>query len=241
MNWQSLANPARFHRFSDKLLWPLAIATALIMAYGLYCIWFVAPPDYQQGQTVKIMYIHVPAAWLAMLLYVAMAVAALLALVWKHLLAFVFCRAAAPIGAAFTALCLITGSLWGQPMWGAWWVWDARLTSVLILFMLYLGYIALTHAIPDQQRSDRAGAILLLLGVVNIPIIRFSVDWWQTLHQPASVLRLDGPALHSSMLTPLLIMAAAHTLLAGWLVLLRMQSVLTKRQAAAQKLKDILS
>ena len=179
------ANPARFLRLSAALRpWALGVALLTLVA-GLWLALFVSPPDYQQGDTVRIMYIHVPAAWMAMIVYATMAVASAVGLIWKHLLADISTKAAAPLGAGFTALCLVTGSLWGEPMWGTWWVWDARLTWVLILFFIYLGYIAVVTAFDDPQRGLKAGAVLALVGAVNLPIIKFSVDWWNTLHQPA--------------------------------------------------------
>ena len=184
-----------------------------LIAFGLYKAFFLSPADYQQGQTVRIMYIHVPAAWLAMFCYSTMAISALGTLVWRHPLADAAQKAAAPLGAAFTLVCLVTGSLWGKPMWGTWWVWDARLTSVLVLFLIYLGLIALWRTIEEPAKAGRAAAILTLVGVVNLPIIKFSVDWWNTLHQPASVFRLDGPTIHPSMLWPLLVMAIGMTFL----------------------------
>ncbi|MDH3195609.1 MAG: heme ABC transporter permease, partial [Hyphomicrobiales bacterium] len=187
--------------------WLISLAAACLAA-GAYLAFFVAPADYQQGDSVRIMFIHVPAAWLAMFCYSLMAVAALGTLVWRHPLADVAAKAAAPLGAAFTLLALFTGSVWGKPMWGTWWVWDARLTSVLVLFIMYLGLIALWRSFDDPGRAGRVAAILTLVGFINIPIIKFSVDWWNTLHQPASVIRLDGPTIHPTMLWPLLIMAA---------------------------------
>ncbi len=207
-----LANPTRFLTLSGALLpWIISLAAAFL-AVGLYLAFFVAPADYQQGDSVRIMFIHVPAAWLAMLCYSLMAVAALGTLVWRHPLADVAAKAAAPLGAAFTLLALVTGSIWGKPMWGTWWVWDARLTSVLVLFIMYLGLIALWRSFDDPARAGRVAAILALVGFVNIPIIKFSVDWWNTLHQPASVIRIDGPTIHPSLLWPLLIMAVGFTL-----------------------------
>ena len=171
----------------------VAGATALLAPIGLYWALVVAPADYQQGEAYRIMYIHVPAAWMSLFTYLVVAAASAAGLIWRHALAEVTARAAAPIGACFTAVALVTGSIWGKPMWGTWWVWDARLTSVLILFFLYLGYIALHDAFDDPARGARAASILALVGVVNLPIIKFSVDWWNTLHQPATVLRLGGP------------------------------------------------
>ncbi|MCP5365450.1 MAG: heme ABC transporter permease [Hyphomicrobiales bacterium] len=206
-----LANPARFLRFCDRILPWASGLTLLLMVAGGYLSLFHSPADYQQGQSVRIMYVHVPAAWMAMFSYAGLAISAAVGLIWRHTLAELAAQAIAPIGACFTFLALITGSLWGKPMWGTWWVWDARLTSVLILFFLYLGFIALSHAFDDPGRGRRASAILALVGLVNVPIIKFSVDWWSTLHQPASVVRLDGPSIHPSMLVPLLVMAAAFT------------------------------
>jgi len=207
-----LANPTRFLGLTEALMpWLISLAAACLAA-GAYLAFFVAPADYQQGDSVRIMFIHVPAAWLAMFCYSLMAVAALGTLVWRHPLADVAAKAAAPLGAAFTLLALFTGSVWGKPMWGTWWVWDARLTSVLVLFIMYLGLIALWRSFDDPGRAGRVAAILTLVGFINIPIIKFSVDWWNTLHQPASVIRLDGPTIHPTMLWPLLIMAAGFTL-----------------------------
>ena len=208
----------------------------LVLAVGLFWSLVVAPPDYQQGESVRIMYVHVPAAWMALSVYLFVAVASAVALVWRHPLAEIAARAAAPIGAAFTFVCLATGSLWGRPMWGAWWVWDARLTSVLVLFFLYLGYIALVNAFDDPSRGARAGSVLALVGVVNLPIIKFSVDWWNTLHQPASVMRLGGPRIDISMLVPLLVMAVGFTLLFAALLMLRMRTALNERKALALRL-----
>ena len=232
--WSGLANPTRFLDLSGKALPWLAPLALLVTAAGLV-MGFMAPEDYQQGTTVRIMYIHVPFAWIAMMCYMVMAVAALGALVWKHPLADVALKAAAPIGATFTALALATGSIWGRPMWGTWWVWDGRLTSVFILFLMYLGLIALTRALDDPARSARAAAILTLVGVVNIPIIKFSVDWWNTLHQPASVLRLDGPTIHPSLLTPLLVSALGFTLLFFTLHLMAMRAEILRRRVTAMR------
>src|SRR5438067_2455405 len=208
-----LADPARFMRLSGAALPWLGGMSLAVLIVGLAWSLLLAPPDYQQGESVRIMFIHVPSAWMALSVYLFIAVASAVALVWRHPLAEVAALAAAPIGAAFTFVCLATGSLWGRPMWGAWWVWDARLTSVLILFFLYLGYIALANAFDDPSRGGRAAAVLALVGVVNLPIIKFSVDWWNTLHQPASVMRISGPRIDISMLAPLLIMALGFTLL----------------------------
>ena len=229
--WSGLANPTRFLDLSGKALPWLAPLALLVVGAGL-AMGFMAPEDYQQGTTVRIMYIHVPFAWISMMCYMVMAVAALGTLVWKHPLADVALKAAAPIGATFTALALITGSIWGKPMWGAWWVWDGRLTSVFILFLMYLGLIALTRALDDPARSARAAAILTLVGVVNIPIIKFSVDWWNTLHQPASVIRMDGPTIDGEFLRPLLVMAIAFTLFFFTLHILAMRNEILRRRVA---------
>jgi heme exporter protein C len=224
-----LANPSRFLALSGRLLPWLAAATVLAFALGLSQAYY-APDDYQQGATVKIMFIHVPSAWLAMLGWALMSIAALGSLVWRHPLADVAAKSAAPIGAAFTLLCLVTGSLWGRPMWGAYWVWDARLTSVLVLFLMYLGVIALYRAVEDPARAGRAAAVLTLVGAVNLPIIKFSVDWWNTLHQPASVLKLGGTALHATILVPLLNMALAFMLLFVTLHLAAMRNEILRRR-----------
>ena len=208
-----LANPTRFLNFTERALPWFMAATVFAFAVGIGQALFVAPDDYQQGATVKIMFIHVPAAWLGMFCWGLMSLAALGTLVWRHPLADVAAKTAAPIGAAFTLMCLVTGSLWGRPMWGTYWVWDARLTSVLVLFLMYLGVIALWRTMDDPSRAARAAAVLTLVGAINIPIIKFSVNWWNTLHQDASIVRLDGPAIHPSILVPLLIMMLAFTLL----------------------------
>jgi len=232
----TLANPARFMRFSGAALPWLGGASLVFLAVGLAWALVLAPPDYQQGESVRIMFIHVPAAWMALSVYLFVAIASGVALIWRHPLAEIAAQAAAPVGAAFTFVCLVTGSLWGRPMWGTWWVWDARLTSVLVLFFLYLGYIALVNAFDDTSRGARAGSLLALVGIVNLPIIKFSVDWWNTLHQPASVLRLGGPTIDVSMLVPLLIMALGFGLLFGWLFLVRMRTALNERRLRAPRI-----
>ena len=224
------ANPTRFLRLAAAILPWSAGVTVLTLGAGFVLALLASPPDYQQGEAVRIMYVHVPAAWMAMFVYANMAIAAAVGLVWKHPLADLFAKAAAPVGAGFTAVCLITGSLWGAPMWGTWWVWDARLTSVLILFFLYLGYIALVNAFDDANRGAAAGNVLLLVGAVNIPIIKFSVDWWNTLHQPASVIRMGGPTLAGPMLWPLLVMVLGFTSYFITVVLLRLRSEILGRK-----------
>jgi heme exporter protein C len=235
---QRFANPGRFLRLAAAIQ-PWAIAACVIFTVsGLFFALIASPADYQQGETVRIMYVHVPAAWMALAIYLGLAVAGALSLVWKHPLADVAARAMAPLGAAFTGLCLVTGSLWGEPMWGTWWVWDARLTSVLVLFFLYLGHIALINAFDDPDRGGRAASVLALVGVVNLPIIKFSVEWWNTLHQPASLLRLDGPAIDPSMLTPLLLMWAAYMSYFVVVLIVRMRGELAQRRLRALQLQE---
>ena len=229
----SLANPTRFLELSGLAIPWLAAAALVLIGTGLYLAFFVAPPDYQQGETVRIMFVHVPAAWLAMFGYVTIAIAALGTLIWRHPLADVAAKAAAPIGATFCFIALVTGSLWGKPMWGTYWVWDARLTSMLVLLLLYLGLIALWQSIEEPGRAGRAAAILALVGFVNIPIIKFSVDWWNTLHQPASILRVGGPTIDPSLLAPLFVMAAGFTLLFVLLHLISMRAEILRRRVHA--------
>ena len=224
-----LANPTRFLALVERVLPWLVAATVLAFAIGLRGA-FLAPDDYQQGATVKIMYIHVPNAWLSMAVWGVMSLAALGTLVWRHPLADVAAKCAAPLGASFTFLALVTGSLWGRPMWGTYWVWDARLTSVLVLFLLYLGIIALWRAVEDPARAGRAAAILTLVGAINIPIIKFSVDWWNTLHQPASVFRMGGPTIDVSLLIPLFVMGIAFMLLFLTLHLAAMRNEIMRRR-----------
>ncbi|GGB39063.1 heme exporter protein C [Roseibium aquae] len=231
------ANPTRFLRLVEIILPWLIAACAAAFAVGLYKSFFMAPEDYQQGDTVRIMFIHVPAAWLAMMCYSIMAISSLGTLVWKHPLADVSAKAAAPIGAALTFTCLVTGALWGKPMWGTYWVWDARLTSVLVLFIMYLGLMALWRTMEDPIKAGKAAAILTLVGALNLPIIKFSVDWWNTLHQPASVIRLDGPTIHPDMLVPLLVMALAFTLLFFVLHLMAMRNEVLRRRVRAMRMR----
>ena len=224
------ANPLRYQRIADAVFpWALAGAAVLLVT-GLYLSLVVAPPDYQQGEAYRIMFVHVPAAWMALMIYGMMAVASIVAIIWRHPLAEIAARAAAPIGAVFTAVALISGSVWGKPMWGTYWVWDARLTSVLILFFLYVGYIVLHDAFDDPARGARAAAILCLVGSINLPIIKFSVEWWNTLHQPSSIMRADGPAIHPSMLTPLLVMWGAYLCFFVAVHILRTRAELTERK-----------
>ncbi|MCR6629597.1 MAG: heme ABC transporter permease [Magnetospirillum sp.] len=228
------ANPARFMRIATLVL-PWAVGVAILtLGAGLWFALVASPPDYQQGESVRIMYIHVPASWMGLFCYVAMAACSAMALIWKHPLADLIARATAPVGAAFTAICLVTGALWGKPMWGTWWVWDARLTSMLILLFLYLGYMALADAFDDPQRGQKAAAILALVGVVNVPIIKYSVDWWNTLHQPASVMKMGGPSIDASMLVPLILMAVGFH--AYWVVVLILR---TRAEIAGAKVRTL--
>jgi len=235
MRISELANPSRFLRIANLAIPWLGGATVIVFAYAIYRA-MLAPDDYQQGATVKIMFLHVPSAWLGMLCWGLMTVAALGTLVWRHPLADVTAKAAAPLGAAFTLLCLVTGSLWGRPEWGTYWVWDARLTSELILFLLYLGVIALWRTVEDPSRAARAVAILTLVGAVDLPIIKFSVDWWNTLHQGTSVFRLGGSTIDSTILVPLLLMAAAFTLLFVTLLLAAMRNEILRRRVRTLRL-----
>lgn len=230
------ANPGRFLRIA-AVVQPIAVAVLVVsLVAGLYLALIGSPGDYQQGQSVRIMYVHVPSAWMAMFVYTVMAVASAMALIWRHPLAEVAAKASAPIGACFTFLALVTGSLWGKPMWGTYWVWDARLTSVLVLFFLYLGYMALSEAFDDEQRGLRAASILALVGFVNVPIIKFSVEWWNTLHQPASVMKMGGPSIHASMLWPLVLMALAFKAYYVVVLLMRIRAELAARRVRAVRI-----
>jgi len=226
----AFANPHRFMAYSGPLVPWTGFLAALLFGVGLVWGLVFAPPDYQMGDTVRIMYIHVPAAWMAMAAYTFMASASLASFVWRHPLADIAARAAAPLGLGFNFLALVTGALWGQPMWGTFWVWDARLTSFLVLFFFYIGYIALWEAIEDPHKAGRAAAILAMVGFINVPIVKFSVDWWNTLHQPASLIKMGAPSIYWTILTPLLIMVAAYTMIFTFLLLLRMRTeVFTRR------------
>jgi len=233
---QRLANPTRFMELSGAILPWVGVAAALFIAAAMYLVFFVAPPDYQQGETVKIMYIHVPAAWLAMMGYSLIALSSFGLLVFRHPLADVSAKAAAPIGAAFTLAALITGSLWGKPMWGTYWVWDARLTSVLILFFLYLGLIALRSSFEDEALAGKLTAVLALAGAAILPVIKFSVEWWNTLHQPSTMFT---STVDPSMRTPLLISAIGFTLLFAALHLKAMQNEILRRRVKALRLMEV--
>ena len=231
-----LANPARFMSFTRPLtpvLWAIA---AVLLVVGVW-LSFAAPGDYQQGDTVRIMFVHVPAASLGLMVYGALGVSSFFALVFRHPLADAAARAAALPGAAFTGLALVTGALWGQPMWGTWWVWDARLTSVLVLFLFYLGYMALRSAIDDEQKAGRAAAVLGLVGLINLPIVKFSVDWWNTLHQGATFTLTEKPAMPMEMWLPLLLMVLGFYCFFGAVLLLRMRLEVLKREARSSWVK----
>ncbi len=226
MNFYSLAQPKKLEQILQKTT-PLAYgATLVLFAIGLYYALFASPVDYQQGDSVRIMYVHVPASWFALMIYGFMGVCSALFLVFRIPMAAYMAQAAAPIGAVYTFISLATGSIWGKPMWGTWWVWDARLTSMLVLFLMYLGYILLIESTEDKEKALRISSILAVIGLINLPIIKFSVEWWHTLHQPASVIRLNGPSIHGSMLTPLLWMASAYLALFVALLSHRLQTML---------------
>jgi heme exporter protein C len=227
---QQFANPTRFLKLAQALLTPVWVLTVIAFTVGLYLALVTAPPDYQQGETVRIMFVHVPAAWMALIAYTAMAAASAGAAIFRHPLADMAAKAAAPIGAMFCLLALVTGSLWGKPMWGAWWVWDARLTSMFVLFLLYLGYMAIWQAIEDPHRAALVARIVAIAGFINVPIVKFSVDWWNSLHQGSSVLRMGGPTIDARMLWPLLVMALAYLLLFLALVLVAMRIEITSRK-----------
>ncbi|WP_426167810.1 heme ABC transporter permease CcmC [Sandarakinorhabdus sp. DWP1-3-1] len=229
------ANPARFLRIARWAL-PLTLVPGLILAVmGLYIGLFASPPDYQQGESVRIMYVHVPAAWLGSAGYFGLAIASATALIWRHPLATIAARAIAPAGAAFTAICLMSGSLWGKPTWGTYWVWDARLTSQLVLLFLYLGYLALSASEAERGGERRGAAILALVGAINLPIIKYSVEWWNTLHQGSSINVLAGKsAMAPEILTPLLVSTAGFTLLFAAIVLMRMRALIAEQRVEAR-------
>lgn len=229
------ANPTKFMTLTARLHLPVWGLALILLAVGLY-LSFTAPQDYQQGETVRIMFLHVPAAWMALFGYSFVTFASIAGLVWRHPVGHFAAKAAAPIGAAFTLICLLTGSLWGKPMWGTWWVWDARLTSVLVLFFIYLGYMAVWQAIEEPLQAAKSAAVLAIVGFVNVPIVKFSVDWWNTLHQPASVSRLAAPAIHESLLTPLLVMSAAFMALFFALWLTRVQTEIWRQRNRARRM-----
>ena len=224
-----LLNPNKFNNFVDIMFKPLVIVTLLTLTVGLLLV-YLSPLDYQQGLTVKIMYIHVPSAWLALLTYAIMTVYSIIGLAFKIPFSFIINKAIAPIGAVFTILCLLSGSMWGKPMWGTWWVWDARLTSVAILFIIYLLIIFLNQTFENREVREKTIAIFILIGSINLPIIKFSVDWWNTLHQPASVSKLSSPSIDLSMLHPLLIMTIAFSMIGLIIAILRIKAEILLRK-----------
>ncbi len=236
---QVLANPHRFQIISRVVLPWLWSFTVVAFMLGLYLALGASPPDYQQGETVRIMYVHVPAAWMALFIYVVMALASAIALIFRHPLADAAAKTAAPLGAVFCFLALATGSIWGKPMWGTWWAWDARLTSMFVLMLLYLGYMAVWRAFDDPHRAAGLARVVALVGVINIPIVKFSVAWWNTLHQPASIIKMAGPAVDPSMLWPLLVMALAYTLLFLALHLTAIMTEIAARKTRARVLKSV--
>ena len=233
-------SPPHFWRLSGTMIpWFGWIAAVLIVVGTVGGLW-IAPPDYQQLDAFRIIYFHVPSAWLSQFGYVLMAVAAAVGLVWRIKLAHAVAAACAPIGASFTAVALATGSIWGKPMWGTWWVWDARLTSTLVLLFLYFGYMALRAAIDDENRADRASALLAIIGVINIPIIKYSVEWWNTLHQPATISKLGKPAMEPSMLIPLLVMWLGFTFFFFAVVMIRTRGEIVARERNKKWLRDVI-
>ena len=223
-------NPHKFNKLSDLIFRPLFLLSILSLVIGLILVFFISPDDYQQGSTVKIMYIHVPAAWLSLMIFFIMTIYSIIALAFKIPFGFIINTAIAPIGAVFTLICLITGSLWGKPMWGTWWVWDARLTSVFVLFLIYLIIIFFRHSFSNLGVGEKITAIFIIVGSINLPIIKFSVDWWNTLHQPASISKLSSPSIDSSMLWPLITMTISFNLIALLIAILRIKSEILERK-----------
>ena len=235
------ANPKRYEILSSILIKIFGVLAAILIPWGLYIGLISSPPDYQQSETVRIMYVHVPSAWVSMMCYSSLAIAGFCFLIWKHLLAGLYIRAACGVGASFTAICLVTGSLWGAKMWGAWWVWDARLTSMLILFFLFLGIVALKDAFADKEKGMTACAWLAIIGSVNLPIIKYSVEWWNTLHQPASITSFNkaiNPAISNDFLTPLLLMGGGFICLFAVIVILRLNNELLERKITIKKIRE---
>ena len=235
INW--LANPNRFSKLTGNLQLPLIILSTTMILLGLYYGLFDSPQDYQQGDAVRIMYVHVPSAWLASFLFFSLAISCIFYLVWKHPLADLISNAIAPIGSIFSVLTLVTGSLWGKPMWGTWWVWDARLTSMLILFFFYLGYMLLSNAFERKIDGSKSASVLAIIGLINLPIIKFSVDWWHTLHQPSSILRMDGPSIDKEMLLPLTLMMVGFSLFSIYLIITNVKTMLLEKKCEALILK----
>ena len=230
-----LVNPNKFNRFSEFVLKPLSLLSLILLLVGLILIYF-SPDDYQQGSTVKIMYIHVPSAWLSLLTYFLMTIYSIVGLAFRMPFGFIFNAAVAPIGAIFTLICLVSGSLWGKPMWGTWWVWDARLTSVAILFLIYMIIIFLNNSLENREVREKIVAIFVIIGSINLPIIKFSVDWWNTLHQPASISKLSSPSIDPSMLQPLIVMTLAFSLIGILIAILRIKTeIVLRKKISVQK------
>ncbi len=238
--FHKLGSPPHFYRTAGRLVPWFGIPALLLLLGGTVGGLAIAPPDYQQGDGFRIIYVHVPSAYIAMFGYVAMAVAAAVGLIWRMKLAFAFAAACAPVGAAFTFLALATGSIWGKPMWGVWWDWDGRMTSVLVLFFLYVGVMALRSAFDDAAKGDRAAALLAIVGVVNIPIIKFSVDWWNTLHQPATIAKLSTPSITMDMLIWLLAMVVGYTLFFAAVVTMRLRAEVLLRERGARWIRELI-
>ncbi len=236
-----LASPPGFYRFAGRVAPFLWAACAILLAAGLYGGLVVAPPDYQQGDGYRVIFVHVPSAWMSMFVYVCMAAAGAATLIWRGKIAAACARASAPVGASFTLMTLVSGAFWGRPMWGAWWVWDARLTSELILLFLYLGYIALSSSVHGRRDAARSGALLLLVGAANIPIIHFSVDWWNTLHQPATIVKLGAPSIHPDMLRPLLLTASSFMFFYAAAMLTSAQAILLEEAGGARWAREAAS
>ncbi|MGH1538807.1 MAG: heme ABC transporter permease [Arenicella sp.] len=238
--YHQLGSPREFYRISNFLIPWFGWLFVTLMIIGTYQAFFTAPVDYQQGESFRIIYVHVPAAWLSLFVYIIMAVAAAIGMIWRMKMAFIVTISSAPIGAAFTLIALVTGSLWGKPMWGTWWEWDARLTSELILLFLYIGVIALYSAFDNRKTAEKATAILCIVGVINIPIIHYSVTWWNSLHQGATVIRDGGPGMPASMLVPLLILAIAFKVFYGWVLLMRAQNQVLEQEQNSQWVQKML-
>ena len=235
-----LANPNRFNKITEKIQPCILFITITTLISGLYFGLFDSPKDYQQGDAVRIMYVHVPSAWLASFLYFSLAISCVFYLVWKHPLADLVSSSIAPIGALFSALTLVTGSLWGKPMWGTWWVWDARLTSMLVLFFFYLGYILLSNAFERKIDGSKTASVLAIVGLINLPIVKFSVDWWHTLHQPASIIKIGGPSIDDKMLLPLILMIFALSFFSLYMIILNVKTKLIEKKCEALLLKSNL-
>ncbi len=236
-----MASPPHFYRLAKILIPWLVLPGALLIAYGAYAGLFVAPPDYQQGDAFRIIYVHVPSAYLSMMAYMIMAISAGIGLIWRIKLAHAVAAGAAPVGASFTILALITGAVWGRPMWGTWWEWgDPRLTSELILLFLYFGYMALRNAIDDTAKADKASAVLAMVGAINVPIIHFSVQWWSSLHQGPTLIRQGGPAIDNEMLYPLLAMIVGFTLVFAALLLRRVRAEVLYRERRTNWVRELI-